>query len=108
MLEHISTPAHRLQDAAQAIVYTAGEWITPKTAGESPNGFTYAELTDLHAWVALLAHEFPSASEGGPALQPELVELKDRLATEIRQIEEAEGQGALCHDRWLDMLKPLR
>ena len=96
--DHFAKPSHRLQDAAQAIVYTLEEWVKPHPAGESPHGFALGELREIHAWVALLADAFPGKEEGGPDLHQELLELRDKLQARVQLVQGAAGHGALCVD----------
>jgi thiol-disulfide isomerase/thioredoxin len=108
MFELGATPAHRVQDAAQAIVYTLEEWVIPNAAGGSPHAFAFQELTDLHKWVTLLTRLFPSAAEGGPDLPPALLLLKKNLGSTIQKVNESNGQAALCHEEWQKLVKPVR
>jgi len=106
--EHVAEPGQRLQDAAQAIVYTLEEWVMPHPASESPHGFSFIELVDLHAWVSLLVDKFPGKDEGGPDLRPQLLELQQNLNTTLQNIQNANGQGALCISSWRNFVRPLR
>lgn len=107
--EHRATAAHRLQDAAQAVVYTLEEWVVPSAAGPSPHGFAYKELLELQGWVSLLAASLPSASEGGPPeLGAALGALRRELAKRLRNIEAADGRAALCLGEWRGLVAPVR
>jgi len=107
--EHRATAAHRIQDAAQAVVYTLEEWVVPSIAGPSPHGFAYKELLELQGWVSLLAASLPSASEGGPPeLGAALGALRRELAKRLRNIEAADGRGALCLGEWRGLVAPVR
>lgn len=107
MYEHGIEPAHRQQDAAQALVYTLEEWVVPNPAGESPHGFAFMELKDLHAWVKLLVKALPQ-TEGGFNLHPQLMKLGEELGTRLHQIEALDGHAALCADEWLRLVHPVR
>lgn len=107
--EHGSTPAHRIQDAAEALVYVLEQWVKPNTAGESPHAFAYGELQDLHSWVQLLASNFPGNAEGFHVeLGPELHDLRRQLVAKIEEVETARGSQALCEEEWRQLVKPLR
>jgi len=125
--EHAATSTHRLWDAAQALVYTLEEWVVPNPAGPSPHAFTFLELKDVHAWVSLLADNFPSEAagegvaaaavegEGEEAAAPALLnllkpltELAARLQAKVDETKAASGKAALCEDEWQSFLYPLR
>merc|ERR1719235_2011720 len=108
MNDYVAKPDYRLQDAAQAVVYTLEEWVHPHPASESPHSFAFIELTELHAWVSLLADAFPGKEEGGLDLRPNLVEVRDKLKAKLKEIEDANGRGGLCLDQWLEWIRPLR
>lgn len=108
LFEHSVKPAQRLQDALQAVVYTLAEWAVPNPASESPNGFTYAELSDLHSWVALLAEALPTAVEHSLSLQAPLEALSETLAVRLKEVEMQDGNATVCIEEWRRWVAPVR
>jgi len=107
--EHAASPKHRLQDASQAAVYTLEEWVIPNPTGETPHAFAFYEVTELHAWVSLLANGLPSSAEGGGQhLVPALAKLKGQLMEHVTAVEAANGRRALCLSEWKAWMKSVR
>eukprot|EP00927_Polykrikos_kofoidii_P082034 TRINITY_DN8038_c0_g1_i1.p1 TRINITY_DN8038_c0_g1~~TRINITY_DN8038_c0_g1_i1.p1 ORF type:complete len:876 (+),score=168.19 TRINITY_DN8038_c0_g1_i1:30-2630(+) len=106
--EHAVTSAHRLQDAAQSLVYILEEWVVPNPAGAAPHAFAFTELTELRAWVALVAENFPTKAESELELHPLVVTLRERLDAKLAEIDASDGEASLCTDEWQRLVAPIR
>lgn len=103
-----ATWKHRLQDAAQALVYTLQEWVLPQAAANNALHFGYSEISNLHSWVGLLSTSFPREEDWGPDLHQPLMELHEQLAKKLRELEAVAGRAALCLDDWKALVTPVR
>mmetsp|Transcript_103157 Transcript_103157/g.189374 ORF Transcript_103157/g.189374 Transcript_103157/m.189374 type:complete len:796 (+) Transcript_103157:53-2440(+) len=97
---------HRFHEAAQAIVYMLDEWVVPDVSSRSPNGFTLAQLNDIHAWISLLVATFPSV--GNFSLAAPLRSLKDTVAQRVQDVRAAKGKMTMCAEEWRELMTPIR
>ncbi|CAK9055014.1 Sulfhydryl oxidase 1 (rQSOX) (rSOx) (FAD-dependent sulfhydryl oxidase-2) (SOx-2) (Quiescin Q6) [Durusdinium trenchii] len=101
-VERNFTVRRRMTDALIMLRHIFQEWIAPVGDDGNVEAFSYRQLIDIEAWVALLIRNLPEAF----AIQSFLRELHRALMIRVRAAQTKEG-SSLCANEWKSLTSNL-